>query len=187
MFASVFCAVAVTSIGALASPIVKVKTDYYSVSGKTAQEIRNDLNRKTPIQENGVKYDGYTSWFVKWNFWWRESNRRCSITTVKTKVDIQYTLPKLEVAITLPQPLQQKWDNYMQALIAHEAGHKNIGVRAANEIEQKIKNMASRPTCKQLEVDANHLGYETIQKYNRLDREFDRLTNHGVNDGAVFP
>ena len=187
IFAAMLLAVALIPIASLATPIVKIKTEYYLVRGRTAQEIRSDLNRKTPIKENGVKYDGYTSWDIRWDFWWNKSHGRCSITTVKTKVDIQYTLPKLQTKIALSQSLQRKWDNYMQALMSHETEHKNIRVRAANEIEQKIKNMASRPSCKQLEVDANRLGYETIEKYNRLDDKFDHLTNHGINDGAVFP
>lgn len=187
MFSSMSFVVAVMPIDVVASPIVEVKTDYYSVSGRTAKEIRNDLNRKTPVQENKVKYDGETTWSVEWDFWWNESHGRCSITNVTTKVDIQYILPKLAVATPLPQALQQKWDNYMQALTAHEVGHKNMGVGAANEIEQKIKSMASRPTCKQLESDANRLGAEIITKYNYLDDEFDRRTNHGINDGVIFP
>ena len=40
----------------------------------------------------------------------------------------------------------------MKALLHHEGGHKNLGVRAANEIEREIGNMAARSTCKQLEI-----------------------------------
>ena len=151
----------VTPKSAIAAPIVKLKTDYYLISGGTASEIRNNIDRKTPIRENGTSYDAHTDWFVKWNYWWDHSNGLCTITKVETKVNIQFILPKLKTSSTLPKALRKKWKTYMKALLRHEDGHKNIGIRAANEIESKILNMASRRTCKQLEIDANHIGNKT--------------------------
>lgn len=45
IFAAALLAVALIPIASLASPIVKIKTDYYLVRGRTAQEIRRDLSR----------------------------------------------------------------------------------------------------------------------------------------------
>jgi len=47
--------------------------------------------------------------------------------------------------------------------------------------------MAPRPACRQLEGDANGLGEKIIAKYQKLEKEFDRKTNHGKNDGPRFP
>jgi len=87
----IFMAVTILAMPMLAvsEPIVDIKTDYYLVSGKTASEIRNDLNMKTPIREGGIKYGARTDCSVKWNFWWNEYNGLCTITKVKTSVDVQ--------------------------------------------------------------------------------------------------
>jgi len=172
---------------AVSEPIVDIKTDYYLVSGKTASGIRNNLNMKTPIREGGIKYDARTDCFVKWNFWWNEYNGLCTITKVKTSVDVQYVLPKLDTSIFLPKSLKRKWGTYMKALLQHEGGHKDLGVRAANEIEKKIGNMAARSSCKQLEIDANRIGDKILEKFRDLEKEFDSKSNHGTKDGAVFP
>jgi len=48
-------------------------------------------------------------------------------------------------------------------------------------------NMASRNSCEQLESDANEIGKSVIAKYSRIEKDYDRTTNHGLNTGAVFP
>ncbi len=164
-----------------------LKTDYYLIGGRTASEIRNNIDREKPVRENGAGYDAYTEWFVEWNYWWDQSNDSCTIKKVETKVDVQFILPKLKTSGTLPKVLRQKWETYMKALLRHEDGHKNISVRAANEIESNILNMTSRRTCRKLEIDANHIGNELLKKYRVIEKEYDRKSNHGMNDGAVFP
>jgi len=122
----------VTPKPAIAVPIVKLKTGYYLIHGETAIEIRNNIDRKTPIRENGTSYDAHTDWFVQWNYWWEQSNGLCTITKVETRVNIQFILPKMKTSSTLPKLLREKWRTYMKALLRHEDGHKNIGIRAAN-------------------------------------------------------
>lgn len=172
---------------AVSAPTVTENTDYYLVSGNTANEIRNDLNMNTVVWEGGISFDARTDWFVKWNFWWNESNSLCTITRVKTSVNVNYTLPKLINARDLPASLQQKWDTYMIALSGHENGHRDMGISAASEIENEIGNMPPRRTCTQLESDANSLANQIIEKFQFIEIEFDRKTNHGANDGAMFP
>ena len=35
--------------------------------------------------------------------------------------------------------------------------------------------------------DANEIGKNVIAKYSRIEKDYDRTTNHGLNTGAVFP
>ena len=79
------------------------------------------------------------------------------------------------------------WEKYYAALFEHEQGHKDLGVKAALEIENQLLNMGSRRSCEQLELDANKMAKDVVDKYSRLEKEFDRSTNHGLNTGAVFP
>lgn len=171
----------------LAEPVVSIQRSYYTVSGKTENDIRADINAKTPVSENGRKFDAHTKWHVRWNFWWHKSSTACKITRVETKVDIQQILPKLVEDISLPETLSRKWRAYLQALIGHEDGHKSIGLSAAKEIEERLRGMAPGLTCKELESEANATAKGIIVKYARQEKEYDRRTRHGMNEGAVFP
>ncbi len=168
-----------------AKPSISMNTSHYSIKGKSEYEIRNNINKKTPISKNGRKLDAYTKWSVNWNFWWNESNKACTISKVETRINITQTFPKLESNIS--GYLEIKWEKYMKSLLEHENKHKSFGLMAANEIEKTIRSMHSRSTCKKLETDANKIGNNTLNKYRNLEKKYDRTTNHGMNEGAIFP
>jgi predicted secreted Zn-dependent protease len=175
------------SMPVASAPKVRSASEFYHVGGKTADEIRQDMNSKSTIQENGAQYDASTKWNVKWNLRWAEANGQCEITQVKTTVDVRYVFPKLESPGSIPERLRQQWERYLAALLLHEHEHKNIGVRAAKEIESEIKNLAARRSCSQLEKEANRLGNAVLAKSRVIEKHFDRSTKHGMNDGAIFP
>ncbi len=171
----------------VAEPTVKLKINYYDISGRTASEIRKNLDRKSPVRVSGASYDAHTKWYVRWNYRWNKSEELCTIVRVDVSVDVQMMMPKLKISNSFPEALAKKWDAYIQALLRHENGHKDIGVRAAKKIENKILNMPSQRTCKQLEINANDIGNKIIKDFSVIEKTYDRKSNHGMNDGAVFP
>jgi predicted secreted Zn-dependent protease len=156
------------------------------VSGKTIDAIKTDIRKKSPVKHNGRLHVAYTKWNVNWRFWWLESSDACKITRVATTLDVAYTLPKLEHPAAMPADLLERWEKYYSALYDHEQGHKDLGLKAATEIEQTISDMEPRKSCSQLERDANKLAKAVISKYSRLEKAYDRTTNHGLNTGVVL-
>ena len=169
-----------------AVPDIKARNIYYMIGGKTIDAIKTDIRKKTPVKHNGKRHVAYTKWDVNWRFWWLESTDACKITRVATTLDVAYTLPKLEQQSAMPAALLERWENYYSALFDHEQGHKDLGLKAATEIEQAIANMEPRTSCSQLERDANELAKAVISKYSRLEKEYDRTTHHGRNTGVIL-
>lgn len=169
-----------------AVPDIKTRNIYYMIGGKTIDAIKTDIRKKTPVKHNGKLHVAYTKWNVNWQFWWLESTGACKITRVATTLDVAYTLPKLEHQAAMPAALLARWENYYSALFDHELGHKDLGLKAATEIEQAIANMEQRTSCSQLERDANELAKTVINKYSRLEKDYDRTTHHGLNTGVIL-
>ena len=169
-----------------AVPEIKTRSVYYMINGTTIDAIKTDIRKKTPVKHNGRLHAAYTKWNVNWRFWWLESSEGCKITRVATTLDVAYTLPKLEHPAGMPAALLERWENYYSALFDHEQGHKDLGMKAATEIEQAIANMEPRTSCSELERDANELAKAVINKYSRLEKEYDRTTNHGLNTGVIL-
>ncbi|MDD2816007.1 MAG: DUF922 domain-containing protein [Thiotrichaceae bacterium] len=165
-----------------AQPVVNTDTEYYIVDGVDAASIREDMNAKRP-----GKYDAYTSWKVKWRFFWDNKKTSCTITDVKTDVAVKFTLPKLAKDNQADRDAKQRWNHYYRALIAHENGHRDFGIEAATEIETALLSMGQRSNCKTLDVDANELARSVLNKYIADEKRYDVDTRHGMNDGAVFP
>ncbi len=165
-----------------AKPVVTTETHYYLVDGKNARAIRQDLNNKRT-----GKYDALTSWWIKWRFYWNSETGLCKLTRVTTDVEIKFTLPKLMPESVANEDAKQRWDSYYSALIAHENGHRDLAIEAAAEIERALLDMEGRDNCKRLEKDANSLAHHIVDDYSARQKHYDKQTNHGMNDGAVFP
>ena len=156
-------------------------------TGDTVEDLWTDVLTRSPVENNGKKYVAYTRWHVSWKFWWHKNAGSCDISDVETVLDVTYTLPRLDQASSTPEPVARRWEKYYAALFSHEQGHKDIGIRAARDIETQIAAMGPRQTCAQLENDANEIGMKVVDRYSRLEKDYDRSTNHGLNTGAVFP
>ena len=170
-----------------AEPETRINTVYYMVDGDTAESIWADIIAKSPVEQNGERHVAQTRWNVGWQFWWVDSGDACEITRVTSSLDVSYTLPRLRQNPSVSDQLTARWNTYSAALFEHEQGHKDLGFRAAVEIENRIKEIGSRRSCKQLELEANEIGNSVIANYSQIEKEYDRSTNHGLNTGAVFP
>tara|TARA_B100001564_G_C20454037_1_gene584804 strand:- start:69 stop:641 length:573 start_codon:yes stop_codon:yes gene_type:complete len=159
-----------------------ISTRYYSVYGTSAQEIRQQLNRNSP-----TKWDGYTSWYIKWNWNYKQDTNGCMLEDVNVSVDVNYTLPELETRNNLAPNLKQKWDDYYTALVQHEDGHRDFGLNAAKEIKAALTSLPAERSCNHLGNQANSTAQNVLRKYQSMEKRYDADTNHGMNDGAIFP
>lgn len=171
---------------ARAEPEISISKIHYTIEGNSAEAILADIRKKTPVQHNGRRHTARTDWHVSWQFWWNGNGNSCEISKVTTRLEVVYTLPRLKISSSMPEDLLIRWERFNTALFSHEQGHKDLGFRAAVEIENRITGMGARDSCSQLERDANRMARDVIEQYGRMEKEYDRTTNHGINTGAVF-
>jgi predicted secreted Zn-dependent protease len=174
-------------VNAIAEPAITTRYVYYQVSGHTAEDIWADIRKKSPVKHFGRLHVAYTKWNVNWKFWWHGKADDCRISRVTTALDVVYTMPKLKPDITLADALMRQWEQYYAALFSHEQGHKDLGEKAAIEIENAISGMTPHDSCERLQNAANEMGKNVINKYRLIEKDYDRSTNHGLNTGVVFP
>jgi predicted secreted Zn-dependent protease len=169
-----------------AEPEISISKIYYTIEGNSTDAILADIHRKTPVRHNGKRHSARTDWHVSWQVWWHGSEGSCTISKVTTRLEVVYTLPRLKTGPAMSEDLVARWETFNTALFSHEQGHKDLAVRAAIEIENRISGMGTRESCNRLEGDANRIARDVIEQYGRMEEEYDRETNHGINTGAVF-
>jgi predicted secreted Zn-dependent protease len=146
------------------------------------------MNQIGPVEEGtGKRFDGYTKWYVRWNYRYQNQNSRCNITSVRVRTEVTITLPQWKPSRFPAKALSDRWNRYIRALTAHEHQHKNHGIAAHREILQLLQQFPSQPSCPDLETQANAAAHKIIQKYSQKDIEYDRVTRHGAREGTVFP
>lgn len=171
----------------LAEPVVRQTHYYYDVAGSTPQELRADLDRHGPFDQQGRRFDGFTRWYVRWRYTYASDPQRCAIESVSTTVDIAITLPRLASDTSASASLQQSFSTYVEKLHAHENGHAQIAIDIGKRIEDGIRALPPETGCDRLGQIANDLGYSLIREANQQEIDYDARTQHGRTQGVQFP
>ena len=172
----------------VSQPRVTLTKKYYVVKGETANQIRHHLNQVGPfVQGANRRFDAYTHWQIRWQYWYTKVNHTCSIHKATVSADVAMTLPQWQPSRAVAMALSDRWNTYITALKAHEAGHQQNGINASDEILAALQTLPSYATCAQLSQAASAAGNGLIQKYAQRDSDYDHTTQHGASQGAMFP
>lgn len=161
-------------------------TDYYEVRADTRRNLLALLNEASPIRVNGQVFHAYTSWNVRWRFYWHEqADGRCAIARTRIDLTGKMTLPRLAGSADRPQ--EQDFNGYVTALRTHELGHYQFGKEAARAIDQALQGLPQMASCKALERVANRSAREILDSHTARERQYDIDTGHGKTQGAWLP
>jgi predicted secreted Zn-dependent protease len=146
--------------------------------------VRRQLDRLAPeSDDSGQRFDGLTTWALRWGFSYDQSRGGCSLRNATIEVEAVITLPELLDAEVLPAEEFDLWQDYHEKLRAHEDGHVNIYLTAARDLREQVLKTAPMPDCASLASLLDQLGEAMIETIRYNDRLYDAATGHG----AVFP
>jgi predicted secreted Zn-dependent protease len=168
-------------------PVVSEKYEYYEVNGICEKDLQCQMRQKGITWTDGRKYNSTTSWHVKWDYGYNTASQACSPDSFRVIVEITFRYPKWVDTTAAPQPLVDKWNSYMQYLVLHENGHRDMAVEAATELGRAVAELPPAPDCAELDRELRSLSRARMKKLNNDEKEYDTATNHGFTQGAIFP
>ena len=171
---------------AAGEPLVRMHTSYYYIDGASAAVLAAQLDQNGPVGSDGNHYAGRTRWDIQWRFRDEQQGTRCLMKDVAVAVGIAQTLPKWRGENKGAAGLKALWTKFTDALQRHEDAHKAHGVKAGNEIEAAVLAVNPASNCEDLELAANTAAQAIVTKYQALDEEYDRKTDHGRKQGATL-
>ena len=160
---------------------------YYDITGHSADALRRAMNTKGPLDVSGKRFDAYTRWYVRWRYRYRSTASGCEFAKVTVSVEGTITLPRWTDESDAPQTLEQHWNRYVAALRRHEQGHYVHGLDAAREIEALGRSFHAAGDCSTFLADFDRQARAITRRYAAMDETYDRDTDHGKTQGAVFP
>ena len=57
----------------------------------------------------------------------------------------------------------------------HEDGHRNNGIKAANDLARRLRALPEHADCAALNGEIRKLGDRIVSEYDLLDKAFDRV------------
>ena len=169
------------------APNIAIQYQYYSISGSTASQLRQQMNQRGPSGPDGRRFDGYTRWNVRWVYQYNSQPDRCKIASANVNLTVNFMMPQWQAPPEVSPSLKTTWQRFVKALQTHENGHRDHGIGAANVILKTLNTLPAKASCKLLETEANAKAMRIIADYSRKDVEYDRLTRHGATQGVKFP
>jgi predicted secreted Zn-dependent protease len=139
---------------------------FYTVTGSTANEIRNSLNQNRP-----GSYDGWAQWHFTWS--------GCQDGGVQVNYTITVDFPQWSLPANPSGTLVQSWNLYINALALHEQGHVDLVMAAVPDFIDTLQNVP----CNEINATANAM----LAEINHVNEQYDEETDHGATQGAVFP
>jgi predicted secreted Zn-dependent protease len=171
------CANPTTSIDT-SNLTVDEAVETYTVSGDTANEIRQSIN----ANRDG-DYDAFTSWYLTWQY----SNDACDGSGLIVLVEIAYSLPEWDAPPAADPALVDEWSTYLDALLCHEYGHAEFGLDAANDVYAALSAIDANGDCAAQQTQAEAAFQSILDDYVAREITYDEETNHGATMGAIFP
>jgi len=147
----------------------------FEVDGSNITAISEDIQNKGPLNEQGVRHDGWTFAKVGYQF----NSGACEPDLIDTSLQLTVILPDLVSRDSLSLRDKERWDRYISALVAQEKHHVALAVEGAERIEAAMRGA---PDCDA----AIAAGAQANLELQAAQDEFDRRTNHGALEGVQF-
>lgn len=157
----------------------------YRVTGSTPAELRASMLASGP-EESGGRFYAYTSWHVRWRYDYGPAGGVCRMEDVNVRYRSRIQLPRWDSPRDADDEMVAAWREFVTALREHEYGHRDIGARAARDIHRRLRSMSVR-RCENMSERANAEAHGILDLYRLEEDRYDRTTNHGETQGAVWP
>ena len=171
----------------ISPPVINEKYEYYEVCGYCEEELHCDLKKKCVTWTDGNKYDSLTSWDIEWGHEYDQASTTCSVSSFRPIINFTFRYPRWIRPDDASQALTEKWDIYIEKLVAHETGHRDMVVAAVDGLSRVVVQLPPEPTCADVDRSVRSLFRKSMKKMKQDQREYDEATKHGTTQGAVFP
>ncbi len=172
---------------AVCSPLVTRNNETYQVTGSSARELRQIIDRIGPVNsDDGKHYDGLTEWSLTWDYQFKRRGKVWIVANRNVQLNIKVLTPRWTDFQNTPGVLQTQWRIYRANLLRHEEGHVKVALRAANAVDKYIGTCGGSSSLEKLKGDIERNTKILLKQYRKIDRSYDQRTRHGATQGATL-
>ncbi|MGI2032130.1 DUF922 domain-containing Zn-dependent protease [Rhizobium panacihumi] len=159
-----------------AQPLVTKTYSYFSIGGKTAEDLDSELERRGPLtRHTGARHPGATEIKFGGEVSYVERGGRCSIGAVKVTVRTHIILPRWKNRRSATGTLATIWDTLSADIKRHEERHAEIARTHARTLEAKLRAIRPAGNCDTLERRVGEISREAIEKHDADQVRFDMI------------
>ncbi|MDG4894729.1 MULTISPECIES: DUF922 domain-containing protein [unclassified Mesorhizobium] len=174
---SVLCALMLAFAATPAATANLVKTySYFSVGGRTLEDIRNQLSRNGPeVKSTGSRHPGATQMAFTTRISYAQSAESCRIADAAVTVKVKVILPEWRRPPKVDPDVRLFWDTLSADIKRHEERHVEIAKNHARLLEDALKSAPVQKTCEQAKAKAASIQAAELARHDQDQLRFDRV------------
>ncbi len=160
----------------------------YNVQGQSVKEIHQSLeaNALSDPHEIGKRFYARTDWYLSAKWFYVPTARGCEVERAQVSIIVTMTLPALVTTNVAPE-VQARWNTFLNNTVQHEREHVKIAYDGARDYQRQLGNYPPAVNCTAIQSQLQNLFRQHYDLIDRTNVEYDRKTQHGITQGAVFP
>ncbi|MDX3925407.1 MAG: DUF922 domain-containing protein [Shinella sp.] len=168
---------------AASETIISKSFAYFSVGGKTAAELDDELARRGPsVKSTSSRHPGATR--IKWggSVTYVMRGGKCAIGEAKVTLSTRIILPRWKNRGKATASLGLIWDTLSRDIKRHEERHAEIARHHARDLERKLRTLRPDSNCERLQARVDRVTADAVAAHDKDQARFDRVEAHNFND-----
>lgn len=149
---------------------------YFSVGGRTAAELDEELSKRGPMMKHsGFRHPGATK--IKWggSVTYVRRGDRCAVGEAKVTLSTQIILPRWKNRKRATPSLALIWDTLAADIKRHEERHAEIARTHARNLERALKRLRPEADCERMQARVDRVTADAVSKHDADQAQFDHV------------
>lgn len=156
---------------------------YFSVGGRTAAELDEELSKRGPVMKHsGARHPGATR--IKWggSVTYVRRGSRCAVGEARVTLSTEIILPRWKHRKRATPSLALIWDTLSSDIKRHEERHAEIARTHARNLERTLKTLRPEADCERMQARVDRATADAVSKHDADQARFDRIESKNFND-----
>ena len=156
---------------------------YFSVGGRTAAELDEELSKRGPMMKHsGSRHPGATK--IKWggSVTYVRRGERCAVGEAKVTLSTQIILPRWKNRKRATASLALIWDTLSADIKRHEERHAEIARNHARALERTLKQLRPEADCERMQARVDRVTADAVSKHDADQARFDKSESKNFNE-----
>jgi predicted secreted Zn-dependent protease len=157
---------------------VKRTFSYFSVHGKTLDQIQAQLDAHGPVVgEAGDRHPGATRMEFSTRLTYGRGKSSCRIVKADVTVKAKVFLPRWRDRRRAEPDVRVIWDTIARDIKRHEESHLSIAKNHARDLEAALRGLYPMSNCDALAAKARKVSARLLAEHDAEQARFDRIEN----------
>ncbi|MCD2182030.1 DUF922 domain-containing protein [Rhizobium sp. TRM96647] len=175
--------VSATAATARAETLTNKTFSYFSVGGKTAAELDDELSKRGPKMKNtGSRHPGATRIRFGGSVTYVRRGGKCHVGDAKVTLSTNIILPRWKHRRTASKSLGLVWDTLSSDIKRHEERHAEIARNHARDLEKQLKALRPDKDCDRLQAKVDRVTAAAVEAHDKDQARFDRVESYNFNE-----